>query len=156
MSSRQNPPTPPRPQHSPPPDTSSLKVYCDGSFLNDPHQAAYDIIIMNAEGHVCDGRAGRFICSSPMVSEARALLEAVSFASRSHSRCTVYSDCLRLVASTTAQKSKWLWDCYGLLGSITDILATSHPISIRFTPRKENRYADWVARSARQNRLPTD
>ncbi|CAN1781932.1 hypothetical protein LINPERHAP1_LOCUS15612 [Linum perenne] len=91
-----------------------------------------------------------------MVSEARALLEAVSYASRSQSRCTVYSDCLRLVASITAQKSKWPWDCYGLLGSITDILTASHHISIRFTPRKENRYADWVARSARQNRLPTD
>ncbi|CAN1748065.1 hypothetical protein LINPERHAP1_LOCUS3293 [Linum perenne] len=111
---------------------------------------------MNAEGHVCDGRAGRFTCSSPMVSEARALLEAVSFASLSQSRCTVYSDCLRLVASITAQKSKWSWDCYGLLGRITNILATSHPISVRFTPRKENRYADWVTRSARQNRLPTN
>ncbi|CAN1169699.1 hypothetical protein LINPERPRIM_LOCUS19932 [Linum perenne] len=38
---------------------------------------------MNAEGQVVDGRAGRFLCSSPIVSEARAILEAVKFASPS-------------------------------------------------------------------------
>ncbi|CAN1137646.1 hypothetical protein LINPERHAP2_LOCUS10198 [Linum perenne] len=91
-----------------------------------------------------------------MVSEARALLEAVSFASRVQSPCTVFSDCLLLVASLKAQISKWPWDCYGLLGAITDILSTSPSISVRFTPRKENKFADWVARSARQNRLPPD
>ncbi|CAN1171812.1 hypothetical protein LINPERHAP2_LOCUS29794 [Linum perenne] len=91
-----------------------------------------------------------------MISEARALLEAVSFASSSQSSCTVYSDCLLLVASIKTQKSKWSWDCYGLMGSITDILSSAPFISVRFIPRKENIYADWVARSARQNRLPRD
>ncbi|CAN1811453.1 hypothetical protein LINPERHAP1_LOCUS26224 [Linum perenne] len=91
-----------------------------------------------------------------MVAEARALLEAVSFASSSQSRCTIYSDCLLLVASIKAHKSKWPWDCFGLMGSITDILSSDPSISVRFTPRKENRYADWVARNARQNRLPRD
>ncbi|CAN1794536.1 hypothetical protein LINPERHAP1_LOCUS20329 [Linum perenne] len=147
---------PPRPQLIPPPNTSSVKVYCDGSFQNDPHQAAYGIIIMNAEGQVCDGRAGRFFCSSPIVSEARALLEAVTFAALSGARCIIFSDCLTLVASIKALKCKWPWECYGLLGRITDILSSSPSTTVRFIPRKENVLADWVAREARQNRLQPD
>ncbi|CAN1813256.1 hypothetical protein LINPERHAP1_LOCUS26825, partial [Linum perenne] len=95
-------------------------------------------------------------CSSPIVSEAKALLEAAIYASQYTPNCTIFSDCLTIVASIKTQKIKWPWECYGLLGRITDILASSPSISVRFIPRKDNLLADWVAREARQNRLPSD
>ncbi|CAN0923656.1 hypothetical protein LINGRAHAP2_LOCUS33693 [Linum grandiflorum] len=48
-------------------------------------------------GEVCDGRSGTLFCSSAIESEARALLESVSYACSSPLRCTIYSDCLDLV-----------------------------------------------------------
>ncbi|CAN1762004.1 hypothetical protein LINPERHAP1_LOCUS8157 [Linum perenne] len=133
-----------------------MKVYCDGSFQYDPHQAAYGIVIKNAVGQVVDGRAGRFLCSSPIVAEARALLEAVTFASTSVSRCDIFSDCITLVTNIKTQKHKWPWECYGLLGGIVEILHSHPSIEVHFIPRKDNDFADWVARSARQNCLPQD
>ncbi|CAN1823340.1 hypothetical protein LINPERHAP1_LOCUS30341 [Linum perenne] len=47
------PPPPINPPHSQqyhPPNTSYLKVYCDGSFQDGPHKAAYGVVIMNTEG----------------------------------------------------------------------------------------------------------
>ncbi|CAN1823339.1 hypothetical protein LINPERHAP1_LOCUS30341, partial [Linum perenne] len=93
-------------------------------------------------GYRCDGRAGLFMCSSPIVSEAKALLEAVTFASNSQCSCTIFSDCFTLMNNIKAQKHKWPWECYGLIGRITDILGSSPNISIRFIPRKENIFAD--------------
>ncbi|CAN1758763.1 hypothetical protein LINPERHAP1_LOCUS6914 [Linum perenne] len=111
---------------------------------------------MNTKGFVCDGRAGRFICSSPIVVEARALLEAVSFAASSHLSCTIFSDCLNLVSSIKANKRRWPWECYGLLGSISSLLLSSPTTTVRFVPRRDNLYADWVARAARTSSLPPD
>ncbi|CAN1178695.1 hypothetical protein LINPERHAP2_LOCUS33809 [Linum perenne] len=72
-------------------------VYCDGSFTNDPHQAADGVIIMNTERQVCDGRADRFSSSSPIASEAKALLEATTYACNSPLYYTIFFDCLKIV-----------------------------------------------------------
>ncbi|CAN1776278.1 hypothetical protein LINPERHAP1_LOCUS13604 [Linum perenne] len=146
---------PPRPHSSPPPHTLDLRVYCDGSFLDGPQKAAYGVIIMNIMGQVCDGRAGRFICSSAIVSEAKALLAGVTFASNSANPCTVYSDCLNLVNSLNGPKNRWPWECYGLLGRISKLVNGSPNILVDFVPRKSNLLADWVARRARDNLLPS-
>ncbi|CAN1800846.1 hypothetical protein LINPERHAP1_LOCUS22713 [Linum perenne] len=147
---------PPHSQQYHPPNTFSLKVYCNGSFQDGPHQAAYGVVIMNTEGIVCDGRASLFMCSSPTVSEAKAFLEAMTFACNSQCSCTIFSDCLTLVNSVKAQKHRWPWECYGLIGRITDIFGSSPNISIRFLPRKENIFADWVAHNTRLKRLPPE
>ncbi|CAN1826215.1 hypothetical protein LINPERHAP1_LOCUS31449, partial [Linum perenne] len=110
----------------------------------------------NAEDKVVDGRAGRFVCSSPIVAEATTLLEAVTYASNAHSRCSIFTDCLTIVKSLKTHKHRWPWECYGLLGSITNIIDTSPSISINFIQRNRNKFADWVARSARMNSLPQD
>ncbi|CAN1815382.1 hypothetical protein LINPERHAP1_LOCUS27430, partial [Linum perenne] len=139
---------------NPPPHTSDLEVYCDGSFLEDPQKAGFGVILMNTGGQICDGRAGTLVCSSPIVSEARALLEAVSLARLSPVRCTVFSDCLTLVNCVSSPSCRWPWECYGLLASIMSVIRTSPTIQVRFTPRRNNMLADWVARSARDSCLP--
>ncbi|CAN1775906.1 hypothetical protein LINPERHAP1_LOCUS13480 [Linum perenne] len=112
---------------------------------------------MNAASQVVDGRAGRILrilCSSPIVSEARAILEAVKFASTSQSICTIFTDSLVISTSIKKEKHQWPWEYFGLIGNIVDLLSTFPTISVHFIPRKENAYADWIARSARQDRLP--
>ncbi|CAN1802075.1 hypothetical protein LINPERHAP1_LOCUS23224 [Linum perenne] len=59
------------------------------------------------EGRVYDGRSGLLSCSSPIVAEARAILEAVSWASTNHSRCVILTDCLTLVSSLSDPKHRW-------------------------------------------------
>ncbi|CAN1761143.1 hypothetical protein LINPERHAP1_LOCUS32523 [Linum perenne] len=144
----------PHPNNNPPPHTPSLRVYCDGSFLEGPQKAAYGVVILNTLGHVCDGRAGRVLCSSPMAAEARALLEAVSMVNRTPVPCTIYSDCLNLVNCLIGQIKSGPWECFGLLARISTILTDSPNIQVCFTPRKHNKIADWVARSARDSILP--
>ncbi|CAN1817234.1 hypothetical protein LINPERHAP1_LOCUS27993, partial [Linum perenne] len=95
-------------------------------------------------------------CSSPIVAEARAILEAVSWASTTHSRCSILSDCLTLVSSLSGPKHRWPWECYETLGSISCLLDLYPLISISFTPRSLNVKADWVAKSTRLGTLPLD
>ncbi|CAN1822360.1 hypothetical protein LINPERHAP1_LOCUS29947 [Linum perenne] len=109
---------------------------------------------MNTLGQVCDGRAGKIRCSSPIVAEACALLEAVSMVRTSPTSCTICSDCLNLVNSLKGPKTSWPWECFGLLGRISSILRDSPNIQICFIHRKHNSIADWVARSARDSILP--
>ncbi|CAN1811616.1 hypothetical protein LINPERHAP1_LOCUS26280 [Linum perenne] len=142
--------------HAPPPRTSSFKVHCDASFVTDSLQAAYGIVISNSEGHVSDGKSGLFNSSSPIAAEARALYEAVSIASSFTTSISVFSDCQSLVLSLTSPKHQWPWECFGLLGSIVNILQSFPQISVSFTPRSLNRKADWVAKSTRLGSLPSD
>ncbi|CAN1797742.1 hypothetical protein LINPERHAP1_LOCUS21403 [Linum perenne] len=133
-----------------------LRVHCDGSFLEGPQKAAYGVVVTNSMGHICDGRAGNFVCSSPIVSEAKALLEAVSYAARSPLQCMVFSDCLTLVNCLNSHSFRWPWDCYGLIARIRKVLETSPSTIVQFTLRKLNWTAEWVARSARDLSLPPD
>ncbi|CAN1817498.1 Putative ribonuclease H protein At1g65750 [Linum perenne] len=148
----QNPP--PRNTSCPPPITPSLEVYCDASFKGQTQQAAYGVVITNTDGQVCDGRSGTFHCSSPLVAEARAIKEAVSYASTAPLRCNVHSDCLSLVNAINGLKSSWPWECYGYLGSIMDILTSNPQVSISFIPRRLNAKADWIAKCTRTRSLP--
>ncbi|CAN1806173.1 hypothetical protein LINPERHAP1_LOCUS24582 [Linum perenne] len=92
-----SPLTPPHLNDNPLPRTMTLRVHCDGSFLEGPQTAAYGVVVTSSMGQICDGRAGNFVCSSPIVAEAKALLEAVSYAARSPHQCMVFSDCLTLI-----------------------------------------------------------
>ncbi|CAN1818491.1 hypothetical protein LINPERHAP1_LOCUS28393 [Linum perenne] len=140
---------PPHPEPPPLPSTSLLQVYCDGSFQRDPQKAAYGVVMMNTAGDAQDGRAGRFICSTPIVAEARALLEAVSLASSYRGPCMVFSDCLILVNCLKTSPNRWPWECFRLLDCVSKILTDFPMISVRFCNRRFNRTADWIARSAR-------
>ncbi|CAN1156735.1 hypothetical protein LINPERHAP1_LOCUS9083 [Linum perenne] len=93
-------------------------------------------------GQICDGRAGNFVCSSPIVAEAKALLEAVSYAARSPHQCMVFSDCVILINCFHSYIFRWPWDCYGLIARIRKALETSPSITVHFTPRKLNGTAD--------------
>ncbi|CAN1312478.1 hypothetical protein LINPERPRIM_LOCUS28651 [Linum perenne] len=112
------------------------------------------LVIVNTSGNICDGRAGTMICSSPIVAEARAMLEAVALASTYPASSTVFSDCLNLVSCLKGPPCLWPWECYGLLDRITSALRASPNTKVPFIQRKHNNLADWVARSARESLLP--
>ncbi|CAN1770975.1 hypothetical protein LINPERHAP1_LOCUS11748, partial [Linum perenne] len=141
---------------NPLPCTSPLRVHCDGSFFEGPQEAAYGVVVTNSTGQICDGRAGNFVCSSPIVSEAKALLEAVSYAARSPQPCMVFSDYLILVAGLNSHHDRWPWDCYGIIARIRKALETSPSTTVQFTPRCLNGTTYWVARSSRDLSLPPD
>ncbi|CAI0429846.1 unnamed protein product [Linum tenue] len=141
-------------QSSPPPSNPIKRIHCDGSFDNDSHEAAIGIVITNAHGQICDGRAGRVICSSPIEAEAHALLEACSLAKLDSSSTIIFSNCKSLVDALSGEPSSWPWRCFAHLSSIVHILREANWISIKFVNRQHNKNADWVARNARLNTLP--
>ncbi|CAN1835101.1 hypothetical protein LINPERHAP1_LOCUS34287 [Linum perenne] len=89
--------------------------------------------MLNTVGHVCDGRVGRLTSSSPIIVEARSLLEDVSLTSSYPKPCMVFSDCLNLVNFLKGPQSHWPWECFGLLACITNSLRDYPTIFVRFT-----------------------
>ncbi|CAN1764786.1 hypothetical protein LINPERHAP1_LOCUS9412 [Linum perenne] len=131
-------------------------VYCDGSFQSRSQMAAFGIVITNSDGIVCDGRSGRFASTSPIASEAHALLEATLYAASSPIPCVIHSDCLSLINCIRGPQHRWPWECYGTLGHLTKVLHTCSHVSFKFIRRNLNTLADWVAKQARQGTLPPD
>ncbi|CAN1844822.1 hypothetical protein LINPERHAP1_LOCUS37605 [Linum perenne] len=150
------PPVPPihnHPRQFPPPGIPHRNIHCDGSFLNESQKAGYDIVVSNAEGKVTDGRAGTFHCSYALVAEAKAIYEAAHLAESSDQVTTIFSDCLNLVNAIRGPKSRWPWECFGLLGEITIILQSRPNIQLSFISRRLNARADLVARNVRSGSL---
>ncbi|CAN1807894.1 hypothetical protein LINPERHAP1_LOCUS25215, partial [Linum perenne] len=98
----------------------------------------------------------KFICSSPIVAEACAILEVVFYASSSPLSCSVFSDCKTLTSCLSRPMHWWPCECYSYLGSIRAILDSYDHISVFFVPRRFNGKADWVAKSVRAGTLPDD
>ncbi|CAN1127315.1 hypothetical protein LINPERHAP2_LOCUS3974 [Linum perenne] len=67
----------------------SIAEHYDESLFDVLQKAAFGIIVTNSEGQVWDGRSRRFLCSSAIVSKARALLEAVGLANCLPLNCTI-------------------------------------------------------------------
>ncbi|CAN1840928.1 hypothetical protein LINPERHAP1_LOCUS36281 [Linum perenne] len=143
-----------RPHNSPPP-SAPFRVYCDGSFLNETQTAAFGLVITNTDGQICDGRSGRFMSTSLIASEARAILEAAIYATRSPRDCCILSDCKTLIDCLYEPESCWPWDCYGTIGCISRIIQSHPSISFHFIRRRFNSQADWVAKLARLGTLPS-
>ncbi|CAN1181362.1 hypothetical protein LINPERHAP2_LOCUS35339, partial [Linum perenne] len=147
---------PPHQSSCPPSRIADLVIHCNGSFEKDSLKAAYGVVMTNNHGQVCDGRSGTFFCSSPIVAEAKAILEAVILASERHVSTMVLSDCLTLVNVLNDSLTQRPWECAALLSQIFQKLSDCPWIMISFTPRKSNCKSDWVAKSARRNALPDD
>ncbi|CAN1764538.1 hypothetical protein LINPERHAP1_LOCUS9300, partial [Linum perenne] len=139
---------------SPPPSTSSRAIHRDGSFVDDVQKVAYSITLSNLARQVTDGKAGTFYCSSPVVSEARALYEAAILASQTYDPSTIYSDCFELVNAINGPHNRWPWQCYGYLGGTYAILRSRPDTKVKFFSRRLNTKADWVARSSQRGCLP--
>ncbi|CAN1153017.1 hypothetical protein LINPERHAP2_LOCUS19121 [Linum perenne] len=110
----------------------------------------------NSHGQVCDGRSGTLICSSAVVAEANALLEALKLASSRQVLTTIMSDSLSLVTLLNNRLLPWPWECVALLSQMDLILTQSPWIVVEFIPRTCNTKADWVAKETRKNSLPDD
>ncbi|CAN0902658.1 hypothetical protein LINGRAHAP2_LOCUS22097 [Linum grandiflorum] len=98
----------------------SLVIHFDGSFVNDSNKAFFGVIVSNPAGQVIDGKVSMFYCSSSVVSEARALLEGLSYATGTHAPCHILSDCKTLVDVVHGPANRVVvdsWSCYGILGS---------------------------------------
>ncbi|CAN1759680.1 hypothetical protein LINPERHAP1_LOCUS7234 [Linum perenne] len=133
-----------------------MEIHCDGSFLHDSQKAAYGIILSNSHGQIFDGRAETIFCSSPMVSEAHAILQASRLAMTLPTQVTIYSDCLCMINAVHAPKHQWPWECYGLLGNISAIKIVHPNIKFKFISRNRNKRANWLARKARLGTIPRD
>ncbi|CAN1848549.1 hypothetical protein LINPERHAP1_LOCUS38977 [Linum perenne] len=92
--------------------------------------------------------------ASPIASEARAILEASSYAASSPLNCIILSDCKTLVDSLHGPDRLWPWECFGTLGCISSILKTNSSISLKFINIRFNAQADWVAKHTRMGNLP--
>ncbi|CAN1826777.1 hypothetical protein LINPERHAP1_LOCUS31697 [Linum perenne] len=92
--------------------------------------------------------------SSPLASEARALLEAAIYATGSPLNCCIFSDCKTLIDCLRGSTSNWPWECYGSLGCLSRIISTHPSISFHFIRRRFNSQADWVAKMTRLGTLP--
>ncbi|CAI0395367.1 unnamed protein product [Linum tenue] len=159
MITSSSPVSQPRDDHQqpcPPPTTLTRRIYCDGSFDPISREAAYGVVITNPHGQFVDGKAGRVVCSSPIETEAYALLEACKLAMREHVPSTIFSDCKALVDALKNHSDLWPWNCYAILSSIQRIIQVSNWINIAFTCRRNNKEADWIARNARLNTLHQD
>ncbi|CAN1806951.1 hypothetical protein LINPERHAP1_LOCUS24852 [Linum perenne] len=110
----------------------------------------------NVHGQICGGANGFIECSSPMVAEAHALINAVSLALSCPGVIRIFSDCQVITRALDDSLSPWPWECAAILGSIMSLLATNPRISIHFTPRASNKMADWVATSTRNQLISLD
>ncbi|CAN1168906.1 hypothetical protein LINPERHAP2_LOCUS28101 [Linum perenne] len=135
---------------------SQQQIFCDGSFIVGSGVAGYGVVCINSQGQVTNGKAGTLVCSSSIVAEAKALLEALSMASASRVPTIVKSDCLNLVEALRDFRIAWPWECAAWLLSMKNILINCPWISVSFVPRRVNLAADWVAKSARNGSLPQE
>ncbi|CAN0824796.1 hypothetical protein LINGRAPRIM_LOCUS1813, partial [Linum grandiflorum] len=92
------------------------EIFCDGSYIENDHVAAFGVIIKDSQGRVCNGVSGQVLCSSPIMAEAKALLTTVEFAEDSGLRTIIKSDCLTLILALNGSMEVWPWQCYAWLG----------------------------------------
>ncbi|CAN1129854.1 Putative ribonuclease H protein At1g65750 [Linum perenne] len=145
------------PSHShscPPRRIPDLVIHCDGSFLKDSQEAAYGVVMTNCHGQVCDGRIGTFFCSSAMVAEAKAILEAINLGSSRQVTTLVLSDNSTLVNILNCTTSPWPWECHNIIAQMVRTLMLCPWIEVAYTPRVHNTKADWVAKETRKNSIP--
>ncbi|CAL1408918.1 unnamed protein product [Linum trigynum] len=88
---------------------------------------------------MCDGKAGRILCSSPIEAEALAILAACQVAADDHVPSTILSDSKVLVDDVQSDPSLWPWRCFAPLNSITKILRCSSWIRLSFAGRQNNK-----------------
>ncbi|CAN0878603.1 hypothetical protein LINGRAHAP2_LOCUS12564 [Linum grandiflorum] len=110
----------------------------------------------NADGNICDGRSGLFFRSALIVAEVRVILELVFYASHLTNHVVIHSNCQVLVNCLKRPSERWLWECYGYLGSISILLRSMPNIKLTFSPTRRNKRADWVARNTRLGSLPPE
>ncbi|CAN1170728.1 hypothetical protein LINPERHAP2_LOCUS29154 [Linum perenne] len=90
-----------------------------------------------------------------MVDEAFAIKESVSMAPTRQVSTEIMSNRLSIVNVLNNCLINLLsWECAALISQITQKFHSCPWISMKFTLRKFNTKADWVARSARRNTLP--
>ncbi|CAN0902814.1 hypothetical protein LINGRAHAP2_LOCUS22214 [Linum grandiflorum] len=121
------------------------------SFVNYFQKVAY--AIYNDTRKAIDGRAGTLYCSTAMVAEARAILEATMVAAQIQSPCWIVSDCQTSIDAINSIPDRWPWECYGILGRIEEIRRSSPLGSFLFQPRATVQEADKIAKSARNGSL---
>ncbi|CAL1397824.1 unnamed protein product [Linum trigynum] len=117
-------------QSCPPPNLHHRRLHCDGSFDYESQEAAIGVVITNSIGQICDGRARKVICSSPIEAEACAMYEACRLAADDTIPSTVLSDSKILVDALNDDPAKWPWRCYALLSSIKVVLQCSCWINV--------------------------
>ncbi|CAN1144888.1 hypothetical protein LINPERPRIM_LOCUS16881 [Linum perenne] len=107
----------------------------------------------DANGNVIDGRAGSFVCRSPVCAEAITLLHVVNLDKQDTSPITIFSDYATVCESLRKPPDSWPWECEATLASIINVLESVNWITIQQCKRQFVSKAVLVARLARDNNL---
>ncbi|CAN1226955.1 hypothetical protein LINGRAPRIM_LOCUS1126 [Linum grandiflorum] len=124
------------------------EIHCDGSFSQSSSAAGYGIVITDTHGQVTNGYSGTLVCASPVVVEAKALLEAIKNAPDSGIPTSVRTDCLSLVDGLRKRPDQRPWQCSAWMHLMDDILRSNPLVKVSFTPRRLNVLADRAAKAA--------
>ncbi|CAN1852272.1 hypothetical protein LINPERHAP1_LOCUS40586 [Linum perenne] len=109
--------------------------------------------MVNPEGQIVDGVAGRFLCRDSIVAEAYAVLTACRLARREGVDADVWSDCRQIVNACLNSEEACLWECEAVVAEIQEIIRSSPQISIIKCNINRVAVADSIARRAREQRL---
>ncbi|CAN1795126.1 hypothetical protein LINPERHAP1_LOCUS20500 [Linum perenne] len=109
--------------------------------------------MVNPEGQIVDGVAGRFLCRDSIVAEAYAVVTACKLARREGVSAEVWSDCSQVVKACLNSEDACPWECEAVVAEIREIIRSSPQISIIKCNRNRVSMADSIARRAREQRL---
>ncbi|CAN1268433.1 hypothetical protein LINPERPRIM_LOCUS13168 [Linum perenne] len=117
-------------------------MFCDGSF--------------STVTTIVDGKAGTLVCASPIVAEAKTLLEVIKKPADLGGAWCIKTDCLNLVDALRKSPSFWPWKCSAWLQIMSETLKVNTQIRVSFIPRALNSIADKIAKAATDGSLPED
>lgn len=138
-----------------PPPMGMLKLNSDSCFNQSRNTAHAGIIIRDEKGEVYTGLTKFFPASSPLLTEALSLREAMIFAeSLGIQRLIVESDCLELIKACREDIKRG--EIFGLIKDILSIKNKFQQIGFTWISRKGNQVAHQIALLASQKALPAN
>ncbi|CAN0892669.1 hypothetical protein LINGRAHAP2_LOCUS17687, partial [Linum grandiflorum] len=77
--------------------------------IENDHVLAFGVIVQDSQERVCNDVSDQLLCSSPIMTEAKALLvTTMEFAEDSALRTIIKSDCLTLIQPLNGRMEIWL------------------------------------------------
>lgn len=140
------------PKHWTKPPSQFVKCNVDAALSNTNPLAASGIIVRDSIGMFITGIASKFYSRSPIVAEAFAFREAISFlANTGYPKVVVESDCLQLVRACKGEIC--IGEIKGLVDDIKEFRKQFRYCAFSWTPREGNGVAHLIARSCLQGSL---
>ncbi|KDP29625.1 hypothetical protein JCGZ_18787 [Jatropha curcas] len=131
-----------------------LKFNVDAAFKDSSQVAGIAIICRNDEGELIDGLSCRKPCSSALVGETYALLEATNLANSMNDQNVIFETDSELLLKAVTNPSSVFWEISSCVQSIALGLHNLPSSSLEWVGRLANQPADWIAKSCLSGTLP--